>query len=65
MYICLCNSVTEGDIKQAVEKGANCMHHLRSELNCSMQCGGCQERAEACLDEAIEKQMAHVESSFS
>jgi bacterioferritin-associated ferredoxin len=57
MYICVCNAVTETDIKKAVKEGANCMHHLESKLGVSTQCGSCACDASACLDRALEVQM--------
>ena len=57
MYVCICNAVTETDIKNAVKEGANCMHHLQSKLGASSQCGSCACDVSACLDRALEKQM--------
>ena len=65
MYVCICNSVTESDIKKAVKDGANSMHHLKTELKCSTQCGGCSQRARACLDKALEKQSGFADITFA
>ena len=58
MYVCVCNAVTESDIKNAVSKGANCMHHLESELGVSTQCGACSCEANSCLQKALEAEMS-------
>ena len=41
MYICLCHSVTESDIRNCVEDGARRMRDLRRELGVASQCGKC------------------------
>ncbi len=57
MYVCLCNAVTENDIKKAVKEGANCLHHLESKLGVSNQCGSCVCDAASCLERALESEM--------
>ena len=57
MYVCICNAVTETDIKKAVKTGANCMHQLESKLGVGNQCGSCVCDASACLDRALESHM--------
>ncbi len=57
MYVCICNAVTETDIKKAVKAGANCLHQLESKLGVGNQCGSCACDASACLDRALESQM--------
>jgi len=57
MYICVCNAVTDTDIKKAVQNGANCLHHLETKLGVSNQCGSCRCDASKCLDQALESQM--------
>ena len=65
MYVCVCNSVTETDIKNAVDNGANCLNHLKNELKCSTQCGSCQDRAKACLESALESQTSLGDITFA
>ena len=61
MYICVCNAVTESDIHKAVEDGANCMHHLKSRLAVSTNCGSCHCEAKSCLEKALEKEMGSAD----
>jgi bacterioferritin-associated ferredoxin len=61
MYICICNSVTETDIKKAVKNGANCLHHLETELGVSNQCGSCRCEAVVCLERSLEKEVASAD----
>ena len=61
MYICVCNAVTETDIKKAVKEGANCLPHLESRLGVSNQCGSCVCDASSCLERALESEMNAVD----
>lgn len=57
MYVCVCNAVTETDIKKAVKEGANCLHHLESKLGVNSQCGACVCDASSCLERELESEM--------
>lgn len=61
MYVCLCNAVTESDIKQAVDSGANCLKHIASELNVGTKCGSCTCDAKRCISEALEAQIGKLD----
>ena len=52
MYVCICNSVTDGQIKQAVEEGASSMRDLRKSLKVATCCGRCATCARQVLNEA-------------
>ncbi len=54
MYICVCNAVTETDIKNAVKGGANCLRHLETKLGVSNQCGSCLCDASTLLERVLE-----------
>ena len=41
MYICICEQVTDKQIKTAIKQGASCMRDLRKELGIASQCGQC------------------------
>ena len=44
MYVCLCNCVTDGQIKLAVEKGhVQTLDELNSKLGIAETCGKCLE----------------------
>lgn len=49
MYVCLCNGITDKDIKKAVTQGATSVSDLRSMLGVSNQCGTCVEAAQEVL----------------
>lgn len=41
MYVCLCNGVTERDIRQAVQAGCGSMTELTMRTGCGSTCGSC------------------------
>ena len=51
MYICVCNAVTERQVKQAVNEGADTMRDLRQRLGVAGECGRCAKCALDCLRE--------------
>ena len=50
MYICLCNGVTDKQIRNAIAGGATTLQCLRDELGVASQCGGCLDHAIQLLD---------------
>ena len=53
MYVCICNQITEKDIREAAASGLTSLEDLREHLNVSGNCGSCAEHAQACLAEAL------------
>ena len=47
MYVCICNAVTDKEIRQAVELGACSFRQISDQLGVASCCGKC--RQEACL----------------
>lgn len=45
MYICVCNAITDKDIRSAVAGGCRTMRELREELGVASQCGSCAAHA--------------------
>jgi bacterioferritin-associated ferredoxin len=41
MYVCLCKSVTDTEIEQELQAGANSLCDLQRRLGVGTQCGGC------------------------
>lgn len=58
MYVCVCNAVTETEIRQAVELGARSLHDLRCGLGVASSCGRCESCAHAFLP-AVESHQNH------
>lgn len=41
MYVCLCKGVTDAQIKQAMESGADSFREIRETLGVATVCGSC------------------------
>ena len=53
MYVCLCNGVTEHQIRDAVSDGAGSLHDLRRTLGVASCCGRCAECAQEIIEETL------------
>ncbi len=53
MYICICEQVTDKQIKTAIIEGATSLRDLRSKLGVASQCGQCGRCAKAMLKEHV------------
>jgi bacterioferritin-associated ferredoxin len=53
MYVCICNGVTDRDIRNAADAGCRSMPELTMRTGAGSTCGSCIEMATAILDEAI------------
>ena len=52
MYVCICNAITDSQIRQAAESGVSDLWQLQAELGVATQCGSCKEQASAIIREA-------------
>jgi len=52
MYVCICNAITDGEIRGAVAQGARTLAELRATLGVATCCGRCAECAERLVGEA-------------
>lgn len=52
MYVCICKSVTDKQIRKAASGGIETLYELRRELGVASGCGSCADTAEAILNEA-------------
>ena len=41
MYVCICNGINDGRIRQAIEDGARTAREVYRALGCRPQCGQC------------------------
>jgi len=62
MYVCVCNKVTDGQIRQACEQGAFSMECLKGQLKVATCCGRCQDCARKVLHQA---QSERIDSAFA
>lgn len=51
MYVCICNGVTENDIREAASAGCTGMSELTMRTGCGACCGSCVETATGLLDD--------------
>ncbi len=56
MYVCLCKGVTDGQIKQAVEAGAQSFRDVRKSLGVATQCGKCACAANGVIQDQLKEQ---------
>ncbi len=54
MYVCLCNGITENQIRSAVDDGARSLRDLRLSLGVASCCGKCADCAQQVVREALE-----------
>ena len=45
MYVCICNAVTDRDIRQAADNGATSLWDLQGTLGVASGCGSCMRHA--------------------
>lgn len=50
MIVCVCNNISDREIRQAVELGLHTLDELRDQLGVSTCCGQCAECAQDVLD---------------
>lgn len=53
MYVCICNAITDRDIRQCTELGACSLKDLERCLGLGTNCGKCRPSAEALLQENL------------
>ncbi|MFC6327818.1 bacterioferritin-associated ferredoxin [Alloalcanivorax gelatiniphagus] len=49
MYVCLCNGITDSQIREAAESGCDSLRDLRRELGVGSQCAKCARHARQVL----------------
>ncbi|MDH5824887.1 bacterioferritin-associated ferredoxin [Luteimonas sp. RD2P54] len=52
MYVCLCNGITESDIRKAAEAGCSSLPELTMRTGVGACCGSCVEAATEVLERA-------------
>ncbi len=53
MYVCICNQVTDREIREAVYAGASRLCDIQQELGVATQCGKCGQMAKCILNETL------------
>jgi bacterioferritin-associated ferredoxin len=60
MIVCLCQRVSDRDIKAAVRSGTACFDRLQDELRVASCCGCCHDCAREVFDSACAEQQSRV-----
>jgi len=55
MYVCICNAITDKEIRQAAKAGVRDLWSLQRELGVATGCGSCKEVASNILRETAGK----------
>lgn len=58
MIVCVCNNISDREVRQALEFGITSMDELRSALGVATCCGQCFSCAEQILNESLASQAA-------
>ena len=53
MYVCVCNAITDKQIRRAARNGVSTLYELRGTLGVAAGCGSCARTAEDILDEEL------------
>ncbi len=53
MYVCICNGITDRDIRDAVRAGAHDLEQLSAATGCTTSCGSCGELAVEIMRETL------------
>ena len=51
MYVCICNGVTDHEIRAVAAAGCTTLAELTMRTGCGATCGSCLEQAQELLDE--------------
>lgn len=54
MYICICNAITERQVRESAKRGARSVEELAGELGVGAGCGRCLECAAVIIKEVLE-----------
>ena len=52
MYVCICNGVTDHQIREVAEAGCRTLAELTMRTGCGATCGSCVDHAQRLLDDA-------------
>ena len=59
MIVCICNRITESEVRKAANEGASTPEKAYACFGCEVQCGCCLDYAQEVIDEARGKR-AHL-----
>jgi len=53
MYVCICNGITENQIRDAISNGVRSLRELRADLGVASCCGKCADCAQQVIHETL------------
>ena len=60
MYVCLCFSVTDEEIHDAVDQGAQTVEQLADHCGAGTGCGGCRGMAQELIDKRLAESRSYA-----
>ncbi|EGV34776.1 (2Fe-2S)-binding protein [Neisseria weaveri] len=60
MFVCICNAITDHQIKETIAAGASSLSDLQAQLGVATCCGCCSEVASSYLSNAAQSQSSTV-----
>lgn len=57
MYVCVCNGVTDKQIRQACDEGVTTFSGLQKQLKVATCCGRCRDCANSLVEEHLAQQL--------
>ena len=60
MYVCVCNRVTDSEIREACATGAHSIGCLKQRLKVATRCGRCEDFAARMIRESRDENLASV-----
>jgi bacterioferritin-associated ferredoxin len=57
MYVCICNAVTDRQIREAARNGCCSLRELSAQTRCSTTCGKCARMAREILDAELRQRV--------
>ncbi|WP_448564701.1 (2Fe-2S)-binding protein [Trichothermofontia sp.] len=56
MYVCICNPVTDAQVRQAAHSGCRSLDDLKAKLGVARMCGRCSEYAVGILESVTQRE---------
>ena len=60
MYVCLCNAITDRQIRECVDRGATSLCKVQAHLPVANCCGQCEDTAREVIESNVESQLAPI-----
>lgn len=53
MYVCICHAITDREIREVVNRGANSLPDVQQHVPVAGCCGRCQDTAQQIVEECV------------